>query len=215
MNRTWKIDTSLAVWDALCGEGKGLIMPRIQAKFSSLIVLAAALGMSPAHATVYHVDDLLGSSSVIGTITTNGATSIDAMDITSWDLTVKVGSHIQTILPGPGSTVTIIGGDLTATPTALDFPDKPGLHSLDFNDFPARSFFDIFVDIDIPRIGDVGGSTWGTNDHAGARPNIAGDLLIGQTPLPPALSLFATGLGAMGLFGWRRRRRNAAGLAAA
>ena len=29
------------------------------------------------------------------------------------------------------------------------------------------------------------------------------------TPLPAALPLFATGLGAMGLFGWRRKRKNA------
>jgi hypothetical protein len=34
------------------------------------------------------------------------------------------------------------------------------------------------------------------------------------TPLPAALPLFATGLGAMGLLGWRRKRKNAA-LAAA
>jgi hypothetical protein len=27
-----------------------------------------------------------------------------------------------------------------------------------------------------------------------------------ETPLPPALSLFASGLGALGLFGWRRKR---------
>jgi hypothetical protein len=40
-----------------------------------------------------------------------------------------------------------------------------------------------------------------------------GDLLsqsIGQTPLPAALPLFATGLGAMGLFGWWRKRKAAA-----
>jgi hypothetical protein len=34
-------------------------------------------------------------------------------------------------------------------------------------------------------------------------------------PLPTALPLFATGLGAMGLLGWRRKRKNAAALAAA
>jgi hypothetical protein len=33
------------------------------------------------------------------------------------------------------------------------------------------------------------------------------------TPLPAALPLFGTGLGAIGLFGWRRRRRNAAAIA--
>ncbi len=35
------------------------------------------------------------------------------------------------------------------------------------------------------------------------------------TPLPAALPLFASGLGAMGLLGWRRKRKNAAAIAAA
>jgi hypothetical protein len=35
------------------------------------------------------------------------------------------------------------------------------------------------------------------------------------TPLPAALPLFATGLGAVGLLGWRRKRKAAAALAAA
>ena len=34
------------------------------------------------------------------------------------------------------------------------------------------------------------------------------------TPLPAALPLFATGLGALGLLGWRRKRKNAAVIAA-
>ena len=33
---------------------------------------------------------------------------------------------------------------------------------------------------------------------------------IAQTPLPATLPLFATGLGALGLFGWRRKRKTAA-----
>jgi hypothetical protein len=33
---------------------------------------------------------------------------------------------------------------------------------------------------------------------------------VGSTPLPAALPLFATGLGAIGLFGWRRKRKCAA-----
>jgi hypothetical protein len=32
-------------------------------------------------------------------------------------------------------------------------------------------------------------------------------LEIGQTPLPAALPLFATGLGGLGLLGWRRKRK--------
>ncbi len=37
---------------------------------------------------------------------------------------------------------------------------------------------------------------------------------VTSTPLPAALPLFATGLGAMGLLGWRRKRKNAAVIAA-
>ena len=33
---------------------------------------------------------------------------------------------------------------------------------------------------------------------------------VSQTPLPAALPLFASGLGAMGLFGWRRKRKTQA-----
>jgi hypothetical protein len=42
----------------------------------------------------------------------------------------------------------------------------------------------------------------------------SGNLEIEPTPLPAALPLFATGLGALGLFGWRRKRKDAAALAA-
>ena len=38
---------------------------------------------------------------------------------------------------------------------------------------------------------------------------------VRQTPLPAALPLIATGLGAMDLFGWRRKRKAAAASAAA
>ena len=38
---------------------------------------------------------------------------------------------------------------------------------------------------------------------------------VGETPLPAALPLFATGLGAMGLFGWRRKRKAQGAIAAA
>jgi hypothetical protein len=43
--------------------------------------------------------------------------------------------------------------------------------------------------------------TWGT----GADQSFT--LEIGTTPLPAALPLFAGGLGALGLFGWRKKRK--------
>jgi hypothetical protein len=33
------------------------------------------------------------------------------------------------------------------------------------------------------------------------------EITVQETPLPATLPLFATGLGVMGLLGWRRRRR--------
>jgi hypothetical protein len=37
---------------------------------------------------------------------------------------------------------------------------------------------------------------------------------LSETPIPAALPLFASGLGALGLLGWRRKRKNAAAMAA-
>jgi hypothetical protein len=37
---------------------------------------------------------------------------------------------------------------------------------------------------------------------------------VAATPLPAALPLFAGGLGVIGLLGWRRKRKNAAAIAA-
>jgi hypothetical protein len=41
------------------------------------------------------------------------------------------------------------------------------------------------------------------------------NVTISETPIPATLPLFASGLGAMGLLGWRRKRKNAAARAAA
>jgi hypothetical protein len=44
---------------------------------------------------------------------------------------------------------------------------------------------------------------------------IIDNVTISETPIPATLPLFATGLGAFGLLGWRRKRKNAAARAAA
>jgi hypothetical protein len=51
--------------------------------------------------------------------------------------------------------------------------------------------------------GPLGGSFDGTFD-------VTVNATLSNTPLPAALPLFATGLGALGLLGWRRKRKNAA-----
>ena len=53
-------------------------------------------------------------------------------------------------------------------------------------------------------------------DNSNGLDNVAlTDVGPAAVPLPAALPLFATGLGALGLLGWRRKRKNAAAIAAA
>ena len=55
----------------------------------------------------------------------------------------------------------------------------------------------------------------GTDANPAAFGPALDNVSVSATPLPAALPLFATGLGALGLLGWRRKRKNAAALAAA
>ncbi len=51
---------------------------------------------------------------------------------------------------------------------------------------------------------------YGINDN-GQIVGVAFNPYFGATPLPATLPLFATGLGALGLLGWRRKRKGTAG----
>src|ERR1700694_2452396 len=54
----------------------------------------------------------------------------------------------------------------------------------------------------------VNGLTIGPNPGGWMRANLTAQVSqVSVTPLPAALLLFSTGLGAMGLFGWRRKRK--------
>ena len=53
------------------------------------------------------------------------------------------------------------------------------------------------------------------NDFVAGLDNVSVTLASTTTPLPAALPLFASGLGAMGFIGWRRKRKTKAALAAA
>ena len=86
-------------------------------------------------------------------------------------------------------------GDFSSGSAPGPSPDNLAVHS----------FFDVFVEITIPP---------GTYQYSTPLyPEQTGTLNV--TPVPAALPLFATGLGALGLFGWRRRRKIEAATAAA
>jgi hypothetical protein len=61
----------------------------------------------------------------------------------------------------------------------------------------------------------LGTNSGGVQEYIGLDNVSLVDTGVSATPLPAALPLFASGIAAMGLFGWRRKRKNAAVVAAA
>lgn len=196
------------------------IAPPMKRLLVAATVIAAMT--ASAEATTYDFDltmgtALLGTNTVTGTITTDGTIGpLSLSDLVTWNLTIQtIGG------PVPGGPETLIGPgqagsnsiaatlfsspssftDLVATPTALSYF---------FGDASQPSLLEIVEG----GLGGDGIDLW----NAGTIYQPAGlfELTIDDqgfgvspTPLPAALPLFATGLGAMGLLGWRRKRKDA------
>lgn len=76
-----------------------------------------------------------------------------------------------------------------------------------FRDMTYHLSFDIVADGNSTiAFNFIGNSTQGWPDEGFGIDNVS----VSGTPLPAALPLFATGLGALGLLGWRRKRKAAA-----
>jgi hypothetical protein len=126
-------------------------------------------------------------------------------------------SHIHCCTAAPG---TGLAGVATQTPTFEGFPlgvrEGHYVHTFDMslaasynapfltangND-PATAFAALLA-------GAIAGDAY-LNIHSNAF--LGGEIrgFLNETPLPAALPLFATGLGALGLLGWRRKRKQAA-----
>jgi len=127
---------------------------------------------------------------------------------------------------------TLSGGGSFSGAMTLD-ETTPLNSTVAITDFPAHSFFDVFAEINIPGgIGDIkvkdaageileldinsssplngflGGPITG-GSLKDSQNNIEASVTGGDiaTPLPSAFPLFATGLGGLGLLGWRRKRK--------
>ncbi len=133
------------------------------------------------------IANLLFISPVSGVADISGAiwNARDALRAQKWELRVDGNLVDSGVLPGNG-TVT------RAAPDAINLSNI----NLDANDLIVLS---IFMDAS---------NTTGFGDFVGLSLNI--DITPGETPLPAALPLFAGGLGALGLLGWRRKRKQAA-----
>jgi hypothetical protein len=147
----------------------------------------------------------LGDSITFDVFADNGGTSLDSQtwsvtNITS--ATIKAGSYSATtsgsfINPSFGSFSTNASGQLAT----LDFQgtqngtDTNGNTILGYRMLNAN-------DIWVAEPG-LAESSFG----ADSPPNINNTTISLATPLPAALPLFATGIGGLGLLGWRRKRK--------
>jgi hypothetical protein len=127
-------------------------------------------------------------------------------------------------------------GPLTITPVSFSFSD--GVQTITNNNAASVGFdafvtnaFGVIVNWDIGLSGVVGTITSinglggdlifdrGTQGSVGSilrglNGDSPGTWSVSTTPIPAALPLFASGLGAMGLLGWWRKRKNGAPLSA-
>jgi hypothetical protein len=189
----------------------------VMTKLSFLFLCAFGLDLSPANATTYYVDDVSGSAFVNGSITTDGTIgNLATGNITAWNLTLYDGANTA-LLIGSNSTVNFAGSpSLTATPSELDFDfsaTSPPQNVFYFvGNSLAAPFFSVQASVTVGSFTSQGGVSWNANvlSDGSAQLFFSGVAPIAETPLPAALPLFATGLGALGLLGWRRKRKNAA-----
>ncbi len=110
--------------------------------------------------------------------------------------------------------LSVMGPTIPSAVTSLALPVTP------------YNLADFATDLATPVFGEtsfgyMGGFVSGPPPLTGPPPtptNVLGNInsvSSAATPLPAALPLFATGLGALGLFGWRRKRKPSAAIAAA
>jgi len=193
-----------------------------------IVVLLLLVGIArPASANiVYGVNLSLGASgTATGDIVTDGTTgTIGAANILDWNLTLNDGVNGALTLLGPSSGnnsfVALNGSAVSATASALLF------------NFSSPSAADAYLyfetnGLPVSFLCFGGGGAGGYSGNcAGGQPGnveavedqgnsiqstlLSGTQAIATTPLPTTLPLFVGALGAMGLLGWRQKRKTSA-----
>jgi hypothetical protein len=208
--------------------GVGKIATKKYLLIASALV-CSLLNLSTAFAnTVYDVVDQGLFIRISGTITTDGTNGIlSSTNIIDWNLAfLNLADLLSSITLTPiqsptlgNSVVIVTGSDLSASPTSLTFNYSDTTSSAGALTFlgascpPACAQFGYLSAAHFPPgsvfvlLGDQGfNSDFASGDRSGTQVIATAE----ATPLPAALPLFATGVGALGLLGWRRKRKQAA-----
>jgi hypothetical protein len=194
------------------------------------VLFLSGLVSAPVRANSYNFDVsfTLAGDPITGTITTDTdvAGPLFLSDITSWSFNIGGGccaGYNSISSSNPNGTVYFPSGTGT-TPLVLvsggsainyDYATSSTAGIQFSNSERGLNLFTSYND-------DYFQWYWAPNGNSFT--NLQQDTFVGfqfqvatltATPVPAALPLFASGLGAMGLFGWRRKRKNAAAIAAA
>jgi hypothetical protein len=195
-------------------------------KLLGLLACIVLLGASPASATTYEISATYAPA-LTGTITTDGNTGVlSTNDILSWNLTINNGNtndcaiygscNFIDVLTSTNSQVLVDGEDLVGTATTLSFDyadTAPGVPFCCDSAAGRLAFFTSNASVQFISVGYVPGNPTGGFELQVNVPVVdlgapeLGFPIIAGTPLPAALPLFATGLGVISVFGWRRKQK--------
>ena len=184
----------------------------LSSKIFALVVCIALLNVAPTWAATYSVNNTPGNTlGVTGFITTDGHIGfLSSGDVLDWSLTIPAtNGGVSFTLNSSNSSVTLGSNLLSATATALSFNfSNSSAASLAFQNALQYSVFWVSG---IAFLNGLGGfQEIGDGPCAvcvANTPPFFGTAVIGTTPVPAALPLFTTGIGLLGLIGWRRKRK--------
>lgn len=206
----------------------------VKTKLLALIACIALIGPAEASSITYNVSIDAGDDDVTGSITTNGFIgALSDADIVSYNLTIQyVGPAVYSGQPAPldnaptnvacssscSSKVDITSvlssptPELIACATQITF-DFSG-NQYDYLTIGNTSSGNYLYLGDAQAYGGEHATQGVVDVYIAAYPYVEFDTdnliaTAAATPLPAALPLFASGLGALGLFGWRKKRKNA------
>jgi hypothetical protein len=187
--------------------------------FAATALLALFASLGSANATTYNVNQMFGGGGVAGTIDTDGTVGVlGTGNITGWSLNLTDLSGSFLLTGGVNSQVLIAGSDFTATATDLLFNFSAGFGFVLFqNPFIGNGTNFWCIDNGGCANFNVPGQTvalqFGSPSQVGA--SFSGNVVIGSTgqvstvPIPAALPLLVSALGAFGIAARRRTRKSA------
>jgi hypothetical protein len=185
-------------------------MMSFKLKFAGRFLAASALafsGLAAANATCYA--DTITTFDVSGTFATGtlgGTINLDVTSnaVTSADVTVS-------------GTSPAISGPFTTIENLVEYPSSDHLLYISLSDAPDSDVLVLFLPTSTLTGyagGDLCSTTYSCTVSAQTYLQTTGPIFenltsgsLTATPLPAALPLFASGLGALSLLGWRRKRK--------